>query len=45
MINDVLYASLRADCDFENLDGLKELKASEFFKVIEEYEESLIKQN
>ncbi|HBE87181.1 MAG TPA: hypothetical protein DDW53_20320 [Lachnoclostridium sp.] len=43
MINDVLYASFRADCDFKNLAGLKELKASEFFKVIEEYEESLEK--
>jgi len=41
MINDVLYASFRADCDFKNLAGLKELKASEFFKVIEVYEESL----
>jgi hypothetical protein len=43
MINNVLYASFRADCDFKNLAGLKELKASEFFKVIEEYEESLKK--
>lgn len=41
MINNVLYASFRADCDFENLDGFKEIKASEFFKIIEEYEESL----
>ena len=43
MINDVLYASLSADCDFKNLAGLNEIKASEFFKVIEEYEESLKK--
>lgn len=41
MIDDVLYASLRADCDFENLDGLEEIKASDFFKIIEDYEESL----
>lgn len=41
MINDVLYASLRADCDFKSLDGLAEIKASEFFKIIEDYEESL----
>ena len=41
MIDDVLYASLRADCDFENLDGFEEIKASDFFKIIEDYEESL----
>lgn len=41
MIDDVLYASLRADCDFENLDGLEEIKAGDFFKIIEDYEESL----
>lgn len=40
MIDDVLYASLRADCDFKSLDGLAEIKASEFFKIIEDYEES-----
>lgn len=43
MINNVLYASLKADCDFDNPVGFKELKASEFFKVIEEYKESLEK--
>ena len=43
MINNVLYASFKADCDFDNLAGFKELTASEFFKVIEEYEESLKK--
>lgn len=40
MIGDILYASFRADYDFENPAGFKEIKASEFFKVIEEYEES-----
>lgn len=41
MINNVLYASFRAECDFKNLDGLEEIKASEFFRVVEDYEESL----
>lgn len=41
MIHDVLYASLSTNRDFETLEGLEEIKASEFFKVIEDYEESL----
>ena len=41
MIEDILYASLMADCDFPVPKGLEEIKASEFFKVIEDYEESL----
>lgn len=41
MINDILYASLSTECDFKNIDGLEEIKASEFFKVIEDYEEDL----
>ncbi len=41
MINNVLYASFKAYCDFDNLAGFKELKASEFFKVIEEYSVSM----
>lgn len=41
MIDDVLYASYETNCDFESIDGLNEIKASEFYKVIEEYEESL----
>lgn len=41
MIKDILYASLMADCSFDNPKGFEEIKASEFFKIIEEYEESL----
>lgn len=41
MVGDALYASFRADCNFENPDGFEEIKASDFFKVIEDYEESL----
>lgn len=40
MIKDILYASFGTDCDFKDPVGFKEIKASEFFKVIEEYEES-----
>jgi hypothetical protein len=43
MIKDILYASIEADCDFKNPTEFEEIKASEFFKVIEEYEESLKK--
>lgn len=45
MINDVLYASYETECDFENPVGFNEIKASEFFKVIEEHEESLKHEN
>lgn len=43
MINDILYASYETECDFKDPAGagLNEIKASEFFKVVEEYEESL----
>lgn len=41
MIDDVLYASISTENDFKALKGLEEIKASEFFKVIEDYEESL----
>ncbi|MDD3251946.1 MAG: hypothetical protein PHV18_05230 [Lachnospiraceae bacterium] len=41
MINDVLYASFCTDCDFENPDEFDEMRGSEFFKIIEEYEDSL----
>lgn len=40
MINDVLYASYETECAFDNPAGFKEIKGSEFFKAIEEYEES-----
>lgn len=45
MINEVLYASYETECDFESIAGLDEIKASEFFKVIEAYEESLNYEN
>ena len=45
MINDVLYASFGAENDFDNPVGFKEIKASEFFKIVEEYEEALKKVN
>lgn len=42
MIDDTLYGSLQADGDFElPKTGYKEMKASEFFKIVEDYEESL----
>lgn len=40
MLNGTMYASFGADCDFKDPVGFTEIKASEFFKVIEEYEES-----
>lgn len=40
MSKGTLYASLEAGCDFKDPVGFKVMKASEFFKVIEEYEES-----
>lgn len=43
MIKDILYASFEIDRDYENPEGFKEIKASEFFKIVEEYEESLEK--
>lgn len=40
MLNGAMYASFGADCDFKDPVGFKEIKASEFFKVIEEHEEA-----
>jgi len=36
-INGVVYCSFNADREFKPTDKLKEIKASEFFKVIEDY--------
>lgn len=41
MINDVLYASFQSEYNFKNPDGFEEMKASEFFKIIEDYQESV----
>ena len=41
MIDDALYGSIETDYDFKSPEELQEIKASEFFKVIEDYEESL----
>ena len=38
-IKDVMYGSLDSDNDFKTPAGLTEIKASEFFKIVEEYEE------
>ena len=37
-INDVLYGSLSAECRFELHECMSEIKASEFYKIIEEFE-------
>jgi hypothetical protein len=45
-INDVLYGSLSSsECNFELHECMKEIKASEFYKVIEEYKEKEDKNN
>lgn len=43
-IDGVVYCSFNADGEFKPTDKLKEIKASEFFKVIEDYNER-IKEN
>ncbi len=40
-IEGVVYCSFKTDGDFEPVDNLREIKASEFFKIIEDYNESL----
>jgi len=44
-IKDTLYGSLSADSDFILHDCMEEIKASEFYKVIEDYNESIGKEN
>ena len=39
-INDVVYCSMDMDHDFETPEGMEEIKASEFFKIIEDYEKT-----
>lgn len=39
-IKDIVYGSLTSDMDFKTPTGLTEIKASEFFIIVEEYEES-----
>jgi len=34
-----LYCRFEADCEFKPVDGMQEIKASEFFKITEKYEE------
>lgn len=41
MLNDVLYSNFESEYDFKNPEGFEEIKASEFFKVIEDYKESM----
>ena len=38
-IDGMVYCSIKCDSDFEPCDNLIEMKVSEFFKFIEEYEE------
>ncbi len=40
-IGNVLYGSLSADCEFELHKCMSEIKASEFYKILEDYSESL----
>lgn len=40
-INGIVYCSLKSDIECEPRDNLKEIKRSEFFKVVEDYNESL----
>jgi hypothetical protein len=40
-INEVLYGSLSAGMDFELHECMEEIKASEFYKIVEDYNESL----
>lgn len=40
MTDDELYGSLETEYDFETPEGLEEIKASEFFKIIEEQKEA-----
>lgn len=39
-IDGILYCSIEADAEFETEAWMQEMKASEFFKTIEDYEES-----
>ncbi len=40
-IGDVLYGSLNAECTYHLPDCMEEIKASQFYKVIEDYNESI----
>nr|DAT54043.1 MAG TPA: hypothetical protein [Caudoviricetes sp.] len=40
-VDDKVYCSLQSEHEFKTPKGLEEIKASEFFKIIEDYNESL----
>lgn len=44
-IKDTLYGSLSANSDFKLHDCMEEIKASDFYKVIEDYNASISKEN
>jgi hypothetical protein len=40
VINNIVYCSMSMDHDFETPEGMEEIKASEFFKVVEDHEKT-----
>jgi hypothetical protein len=40
-IGEIIYGSLNAECTFHLHDCMEEIKASEFYRIIEEYNESI----
>lgn len=40
-IGDILYGSLKAECTYQLHECMKEIKASEFYKIIEDHNESI----